>query len=212
MALGGAFISLPDMQRKDAAIALASLIGACAWRLLAPASPLLHQRISLALRLVFVGLITAWVMGRCAPWTALAFLWIAALPPVSEAGQKESDADRFGRLSLVLLAVGQVLGIYPVSGAQVAIPFYLASLCMIPVLHGLLLNFERADLFRLHPSLRFALPIAILTAPSLLLAKVWTEHVRLLANKYRERAPVGFARNKPPSTRASRCRDLSMPG
>jgi hypothetical protein len=192
MALGGAFISLPDMGRKDAAIALASLIGACAWRLLAPASPLLHQRISLALRLVFVGLIMAWGMGRCTPWMALAFLWIAALPPVSEADQEESDADRFGRLSLVLLAVGQMLGIYPVCGAQVAIPFYLASLCMIPVLHGLLLNFQKADLFRLHSSLRFALPIAVLTAPSLLLAKMWTEQVRLVANKYRERAPLGL--------------------
>jgi hypothetical protein len=191
MGLGGIYISLPDMQRKDAVIALASLIGACAWRLWAPASPLLERRISLSLRLVFVGLIAAWVMGRCAPWTALAFLWIAALPPpVSEAGQKESEAGRFGRLCLVLLAVGQVLGIYPVSGAQVAIPFFLASLCVIPVLHGLLLDFERADLFRLHPSLRFALPIALLTAPSLLLGKVWTEHVRLVTNKYHEGAPL----------------------
>lgn len=192
MGLGDTYISLPNMQRKDAAIALASLIGACAWRLLTPTSALLHQRMSLALRLVFVGLITAWGMGRCTPWMALAFLWIAALPPVSEADQKESAADRFGRLSLVLLAVGQMLGIYPVCGAQVAIPFYLASLCMIPVLHGLLLNFERADLFRLHSSLRFALPIAILTVPSLLLAKMWTEQVRLVANKYRERAPLGL--------------------
>ena len=185
MALGSAFISLPEMGRNDAAIPLASLLGACAWRLLAPASPLLHQRITFALRLVFVGLITAWVMGRCTPWTALAFLWIAALPPASEAGQEESDAARFGRLSLVLLAVGQVLGIYPVSGAQVSIPFYLASLCVIPVLHGLLLNFETADLFRLPRSFKFALPILILAAPSLLLAKAWTEHVRLVANKYR---------------------------
>jgi hypothetical protein len=190
--LGAVYISLPDMQRKDAAIALASLIGACVWRLLAPASPLLHQRISLALRLVFVGLVTAWVMGHCAPWTVLAFLWIAALPPPSGAGQNESEAYRFGRLSLVLLTVGQVLGIYPVSGAQLSIPFYLAALCAIPVLHGLFLNFERADLFRLRPSLRFALPIAILTAPSFFLTKVWTEHVRLVASKYRERPPLNL--------------------
>jgi hypothetical protein len=192
MALGGAFISLPEMGRKDAAIALASLLAACAWRFLAPASPVLRQRISLALRLLFVGLVTAWGMGRCTPWMALAFLWIAALPPVSEVDQKESDAERFGRLALVLLAVGQMLGIYPVAGAQVAIPFYLASLCLIPVLHGLFLNFERADLFRLRPSLRFALPIAVLAAPSLLLAKMWTDQVRLVANKYRERAPLGL--------------------
>lgn len=192
MTLGGAFISLPQMGRKDAAIALASLIGACAWRLWAPASLLLRERISLALRLVFVGLITAWVMGRCAPWAALAFLWIAALPPLSEAGQNESDADRFGRLSLVLLAVGQVLGIYPVSGAQLSIPFFLASLTLIPVLHSLFLSFERADLFRLHPLLKFALPIAVLAAPSLPMANVWTEHVRLLANTYHKRAPLGL--------------------
>lgn len=192
MALGGAFVSLPEMGRKDAAIALASLIGACSWRLLAPASPLLHQRISLALRLVFVGLITAWVAKRCTPWAALAFLWIAALPPAFEADQDESDADRFGRLSLVLLAVGQVLGIYPVSGAQLSIPFYLASLCLIPVLHGLFLNFERASLFRLHPSLKFALPMAVLAAPSLPMANVWIEHVRLLANTYHKRAPLGL--------------------
>jgi hypothetical protein len=99
MALGGAFISLPDMGRKDAAVALASLLAACAWRLLVPASPVLRQRISLALRLVFVGLVTAWGMGRCTPWMALAFLWIAALPSLSGADQKESDADRFGRLA-----------------------------------------------------------------------------------------------------------------
>ena len=36
MTLGGAFIVLPDMGRIDAAIALASLIVACAWRFLAP--------------------------------------------------------------------------------------------------------------------------------------------------------------------------------
>jgi len=185
MELGGVFITPPDMQRKDAVIAVASLIGACAWRLWAPASSLLERRISLALRAVFVGLITAWVIGCCAPWTVLAFLWIVALPPVSEIDQKESNAERFGRLSLLLLAVGQVLGIYPVSGAQVGIPFYLATLCVVPVLHGLLLNLERADLLRLRPSLKFALPIAVLAAPSLLLAKVWTEHVRLVANKYR---------------------------
>jgi hypothetical protein len=192
MALGGAFISLPEMDRKDAAIALASLTAAFAWRLWAPASTVLHQRISLALRLMFVGLITAWGMGRCTPWMALAFLWIAALPPVSEADQEEPDAERFGRLALVLMAVGQILGIYPVSGAQIAIPFYLASLCLIPVLHGLFLNFERANLLRLRPSLRFALPIAVLTVPSLLLAKMWTDQVRLVANKYRERAPLGL--------------------
>ena len=131
-------------------------------------------------------------MERCTPWTALAFLWIAALPPLPGAGQNESDAERFGRLSLVLLAVGQVLGIYPVSGAQLSIPFYLAALCVIPVLHGLFLNFERADLFRLHPLLKFALPIAVLIAPSLPLAKVYTGHVRLLAGTYHKRAPLGL--------------------
>jgi hypothetical protein len=183
MELGGVFISLPDMQRKDATIALISLLGAAVWRLWAPASSLLRQRIILALRLLFLGLVTIWAIGLCAPWTPLAFLWIAVLPPVSEAGQEE--ADRFGRLSLVLLAVGQLLGIYPVSGAQVAVPFYLASLCVVPVLHGLLLTVERADLFRLRSSLRFALPIALLATPSLLLAKIWTEHIRLVANKYR---------------------------
>lgn len=196
MELGGVYISLPDMQRKDAAIALASLLGACAWRLLAPASPVHEQRISLALRLAFVGLITAWAIGLCAPWTAVAFLWIAALPPDSEAGQEESGVDRFGRLSLVLLAVGQVLGIYPVSGAQVAIPFYLASLCVIPVLHGVLLTFEKAGSFRLRPSLRLALPIAVLAVPSLLLAKMWTGHVRLVAKKYREGTALGLPGTK----------------
>jgi hypothetical protein len=192
MEFGGVYISLPDIHRKDAAITLASLVGACAWRLLAPASALHEQRIGLALRLVFLGLITAWAIGLCAPWTALAFLWIAALPPVSDGGQEESYADRFGRLSLVLLAVGQLLGIYPVSGAQAAIPFYLATLCVIPVLHGLLLSIERADLFRFRPSLRFALPIAVLAVPSLLLALVWTAHVRLVANKYRQGTALGL--------------------
>jgi len=193
MGLGGIYISLPDMQRKDGAIALASLIVACAWRLWAPASSLLERRIGLALRVVFVGLMTAWALGHCAPWTALAFLWIAALPPpVSETGRKESEAERFGRVCLLLLAVGQLLGIYPVSGAQVTIPFYLISLCVIPALHGLLQEFERADLFRLNRLLRYALPIALLAAPSLLLAKVWTEHVRMVANKYRGNVALGL--------------------
>ena len=192
MALGGTFICLPDMGRNDAALALTSLLAACAWRLLAPASPLLHRRMTIALRLVFVGLLTAWLMERCTPWMALAFLWVAVLPPLAGSGSDESDAERFGRLSLVLLAVGQVLGIYPVSGAQLSIPFYLASLCVIPVLHGLFLNFERTNLFRLHPSLKFALPIAVLTLPSFLLAKKWTEHARLLAGTYHKRASLGL--------------------
>jgi hypothetical protein len=88
--------------------------------------------------------------------------------------------------------VGQVLGIYPVSGAQLSIPFFLAALCLIPVLHGLFLGFERADIFRLHPALKFVLPIAVLAAPSLPMANVWTEHVRLLAITYHKRAPLGL--------------------
>ncbi len=192
MTLGGALIVLPEMGRQDAVIALASFIVACAWRFFAPAFPLLQQRISLVLRLVFMGLITAWAMERCTPWTALAFLWIAALPPLSGADQNESDADRFGRLSLVLLAVGQLLGIYPVSGAQLAIPSYLAALCVIPVLHALFLNFERANLFRRHPLLKSAVAIAVFIGPSLPLAKVYAGHVRLLAGTYSKRTPLGL--------------------
>ena len=192
MALGDAFIGLPGMERKDGIMALCSFLGASAWWLLRTTPILLRRWIDLALRVLFVGMMTAWLMGHCALWTMLVFVWIAALPQLSVQDQTEPDLARFGRLSLVLLAVGQFLGMYPVSGAQMAIPGFLVSLCLIPVLHGLFLNWERADLFRFHHALRFALPIVVLAAPSLTVAKYWREYVQSIAGVYRARAPLNL--------------------
>jgi hypothetical protein len=190
MALGDAFVGLPGMERNDAIPALCSFLGAIGWWLLRRTPILLQRWIDLALRMLFVGMMTTWLMGLCALWTMLIFVWIAALPPLSAQDEIEPDWARFGRLSLVLLAVGQFLGMYPVSGAQVAIPTFLVSLCLIPVLHGLFINWRRADLFRVHHAIRLALPIVVLAAPSLVVAKHWREYVRSIASVYRTRAPL----------------------
>lgn len=192
MAMGEAFFGMPDMKPNASSIALFSLLGASGWRLFRAAPFLFRRGIDLTLRVLFVGVITAWLMDHVAPWTALIFVWIAALPPVSVRDETEPDRARFGRLTLVLLAVGQWLGVYPVSGAQIAIPSFLVSLCLIPVLHGLLLNLERRDLFRFHYAIRLALPVVIIAAPSLALAKVWRENVRLHAHLYRVWAPLNL--------------------
>lgn len=192
MALGDVFIGLPGMERKGAILALCSFLGASGWWLLKATPILLRRWIDLALRVLFMGVITAGLMGHCALWTMLSFVWIAALPPISAQDQTESDLARFGRLSLVLLAVGQFLGMYPVSGAQMAIPAFLTSLCLIPVLHGLFLSWKGADLFRFPHAFRVALPIVVLAAPSLAVAKYWREYVQSIAGVYHTRAPLNL--------------------
>jgi hypothetical protein len=212
MAMGEAFFGIPDMNRNAASVALFSLLGAIGWRL-CRATPFRFRRgIDLALRVLFVAGITAWLMDYVAPWTVLSFVWIAALPPVSVRDETETDRTRFGRLTLVLLAVGQWLGVYPVSGAQIAIPSFFVSLCLIPVLQGLLLNLEGRDLFRFrfHYVIRLALPVVIIAAPVLALAKVWRENVRLHAYLYRVWAPLNLPgaqllRPEPASAAVYRC-------
>jgi hypothetical protein len=189
-AMSEVFSGIPEMKPNAATMALFSLLGAAGWQLCRAASFLFRQRIDLALRLLFVAMITAWLMGYIALWAGLIFVWIAALPPISLRNEPEPDLARFGRLLLVFLAVGQLLGLYPVSGAQITIPSFLVSLCLIPVLHGLLANLDASEPFRWPRLIRLALPVVVAASPSLALAKVWREDVRLHAYLYRTWAPL----------------------
>jgi hypothetical protein len=58
---------------------------------------------------------------------------------------------QFAQLSIVLLAVGQILGLYPVSGAQLGVPIYLGSLCVLFAVAGVLaeLKASAGNLFTL---------------------------------------------------------------
>ena len=192
LAMGEVFSGMPDMNSNAATIALFSFLGASGWQLSRAAPFLFRRAIDLALRLLFIGVITAWLSGQVALWTGLVFVWIAVLPPLSERAETERDLAVFGRLSLALLAVGQFLGIYPVSGAQAGIPSFFVSLCLIPVLRGLIANLAMREPSGFRYVLKLALTLVVAAAPGLVLAKVWQEDVRLHAYLYRVWAPLNL--------------------
>lgn len=114
----------PSFGSFSAAIAAISVLAAVGLRFLRSRSSTMDRHIGFALRLVFVGAVFAWVTGSCRYWLPFSLLWIAALPPTGESSSVAAGTARFGRGSVVLLAVGQLLGLYPVNGGQQVIPFF----------------------------------------------------------------------------------------
>ncbi len=192
MALRTVFISLPDMGRIDAVMALVSLLGAIAWRIATRISPHRGEWLTLVLRLGFILLVPAWAFGFSSRWALTVFLWIAAIPLTLEANQRESGTERLVRLTLVLLAAGQLLGVYPVTGAQVTIPFFLGSLCMVHVLHGLFFSLKQIGLFTARPWIRLAILVALVAVPSMALATLWIGRTQSVAKEYWARDPLGL--------------------
>ena len=76
------------------------------------------------------------------------------------------------------------------TGAQITVPSFLVSLCLVPVLHGSLVNLGTREPFRLPSLLRLALPVVVAASPSLALAKVWRQNVRVHAYLYRSWASL----------------------
>jgi hypothetical protein len=184
------FASLPDIQRKNAIIAVASLIIACVRRFLISQKDSGYHWVSSALRLAFVGILLAWVANYCTSWTALAFLWIAVLPISTDTDSSEPATIVFGRVSLVVLAVGQLLGLYPVSGAQVGIPFYLTSLCLSTTLCGLFVPIGAAQKLRPKFSPQKIAAVAVLVIVTFVLTKEWRSSLYAAKQIYQFNVPL----------------------
>ena len=184
------FASVPDIQRKNAIIAVASLIIACARRFLISQKDSGYHWVSSALRLAFVAILLAWVANYCTPWTALAFLWIAVLPVSTDTDSPEPATIVFGRVSLVVLAVSQLLGLYPVSGAQVAIPFYLTSLCLSTTLCGLFVPIGAAQKILAKFSSQEIAAMAVLVVVTSVLTKEWRSSLHAAKQTYQFNVPL----------------------
>lgn len=190
LALADVFSAIPNIQRKNAIIAVASLIIACARRFLISQKASSYHWVSSALRLAFVAILLAWVANYCTSWTALAFLWIAVLPVSTHTDSSEPPTIVSGRVSLVVLAVGQLLGLYPVSGAQVGIPFYLTSLCLSTTLCGLFVPIGAAQKIRARFSPKEIAAVAVLMIVTFVLTKEWRSSSHAAKQTYQFNVPL----------------------
>lgn len=143
MRLGALFAVVPSIGPLTAINAIIGLLLAVAWRFSARSFPVHQSWLTFGLRLSFVVLVIVWLAtsGQYFTWV-LPFLWIAALPLNSATQDSNMPTGQFAQLSIVLLAVGQVLGLYPVSSTQVSVPIYLGSLCVVFVIAGLLIDLK----------------------------------------------------------------------
>lgn len=190
LAMVHVFSVVPDIQGKNVIIAVASLIIACARRFLISQKASSYHWVSSALRLAFVAILLAWVANYCTSWTALAFLWITVLPVSTATSSSEPVTIVFGRVSLVLLAVGQLLGLYPVSGAQVGIPFYLTSLCLSATLCGLFVPIGAARNIRAKFSPQKIAAAAVLVIGTLVLTQEWRSSLHAAKQIYQFNVPL----------------------
>jgi hypothetical protein len=156
MRLATVFVDVPAIGPLTATSAVVGLLLAVAWRFTSRAFPLHSDWITFGLRLFFLVLVIVWLAKSSQSFIPVLpflcpFLWIAALPLDSASRDSNMPAGQFAQLSIVLLAVGQILGLYPVSGAQLGVPIYLGSLCVLFAVAGLLTDLKASarDLFTL---------------------------------------------------------------
>jgi hypothetical protein len=143
MRLGSLFSFVPAVGLLPAINAILGLFLAIIWRSLSQACSIDETRFILGLRVFFLTIVIIWLAtsGYYFFWVQ-PFLWIAALPLDSDAKEAEMSAWRLAQLSLTLLAVGQVLGLYPVGGAQITAPIYLGATSTLFVIAGLLVDLK----------------------------------------------------------------------
>jgi hypothetical protein len=147
MRLAAVFVDVPSIGPLTAMSAVFGLLLAVAWRFTTRAFPLHSDWITLGLRLFFLVLVIVWLAKSTQSFIPVLpllcpFLWIAALPFDSAPRDSNIPTWQFAQLAIVLLAVGQILGLYPVSGAQLGVPIYLGSLCVFFAIAGLLADLK----------------------------------------------------------------------
>lgn len=147
MRLPTIFIDVPAIGPFTAMSAVIGLLLAVAWRFASRAFPLHADLIAFGLRLFFLVLVIVWLAESSQSFIPVLpflcpFLWIAALPLDSASRESNTPIWQFAQLAIVLLAVGQILGVYPVSGAQLGVPIYLGSLCVLFAIAGLLADLK----------------------------------------------------------------------
>ena len=120
----GSFFSLPPpMGPFEAVTAIIGLLLAVAWRFFFRGSPIRQDWFTFGLRLLFLTAVIVWLATADHYFSlVLPFVWVAALPFNQESQKSNPPSWQFGQLAIVLLAVGQVLGLYPVNGAQATVP------------------------------------------------------------------------------------------
>jgi len=183
MRLGTIFTVLPPIGRLTAISAVIGLLLAIAWRFSDRLSPVRRSWLLFGMRLFFLALVILWLATSIPYFTCvLPFLWIAVIPVRSDAQEPDRTTGQFARLAIVLLAVGQVLGLYPVSGTQVSLPIYLGTLCVLFVVAGLLadLKVSSANLSTLR---RVSVTAAIIGLAIGVLGLSWRVY-RLAASRY----------------------------
>jgi hypothetical protein len=122
---------------------ITGLLLAVIWRFSFRTSPIRLAWFTFGLRLLFLIAVIVWLAtSEHYLSLVLPLLWVAAIPVNQESGKLGPPVWQFGQLAMVLLAVAQVLGLYPVDGGQGAPPFYLGSVCVIFVLTSLRADIE----------------------------------------------------------------------
>ncbi len=177
------FSFAPAMGPFEAVTAIIGLLLAVTWRFSFRGSPIRQDWFTFGLRLLFLTAVIVWLATTDYYFSlVLPFVWVAALPFNQESQKSSPPVWQFGQLAIVLLAVGQVLGLYPVS-SQTTVPTYLGAVCAVLVVASL-----RADLVMKAQSLfipRRALAIAVNIALVVVVVGVSWRVFRGAAGRYR---------------------------
>jgi|GEM_PF-3270124 len=189
--MGSFLFFAPPMGPFEAVTAIIGLLLAVTWRFSFQTSPIRQDWFTLGLRLLFLTAVIVWLATADHYFSlVLPFVWVAALP-FNQASQKSNTPVwQFGQVAIVLLAVGQVLGIYPVNGAHAAVPFYLGAVCAVLGIASL-----RADLEMKAQSLfapRRGLAIVVNIALVVVVVGVSWRVVQIAAGRYRHFSPLGL--------------------
>jgi len=183
MRLGAVFTVLPSIGRLTAINAMIGLLLAIAWRFSGRASPAQQSWLLFGMRLFFLVLVIVWLATSVPYFTwVLPFLWIAALPINSDTRESNMPIGQFAQLAIVLVAVGQVLGLYPVCGTQVSLPIYMGTLCVLFVVAGLLVD-QKASAPNLLTLRRISVTAVIIGLAVVVFGLSWRVF-RLAASRY----------------------------
>ena len=145
MRLGSIFTVLPPIGSQAVTNGVVGLTLALAWRFFPARFTTFRSQAAFALRFAFLIVVIVWFAARLDYFTwVLPFLWIALLPINQVRYDAGKPIGQFGRASLVLLAVGQFLGLYPVSGSQMSVPVYLGALSVLLVVNDILVDLRES--------------------------------------------------------------------
>ena len=180
--LGSVFSFAPTVGPLTAFAAVVGLLLAMTWRLLCRTFSIDQARFLFALRLSFLTMVLAWLVTAFNYFFWVSFFWIAALPLDLDSENSNTGRWRLAQLSLALLAVAQILGVYPVAGAQYCVPLYLGAASALFVIAGLLADLKAIaeDLFPWRLAARTVVAIGL----SIVLIGLFWHGLRRAAARY----------------------------